>query len=33
MINVSETAREEIARVVSEAEEKKAVRVYVAGYG
>jgi Fe-S cluster assembly iron-binding protein IscA len=33
MFEVTNSAREEISRVLNEAEEKKAVRVYVAGHG
>ena len=33
MFEVTESARGEIARVLDEAEEEKAVRVYIAGHG
>jgi Fe-S cluster assembly iron-binding protein IscA len=33
MFEVTDSARDEIVRVLKEAEEKKAVRVYIAGHG
>ncbi len=33
MFKISDSARDEIVRVLDEKEEKKAVRVYVAGHG